>query len=492
MTVTLNADQEAAVETALQIVKQAGHMSLIGPAGTGKTTTIRVIAERVISAANGKGVLLLAPTHKARRQFEAAALPRGTRTMTIQKFCKVKPQQWRDQERFRLTSGNDTSTIDGIASKFALVIVDEASMISGELAAKALDLCQQAKVGLVFAGDPYQLPPVAEHSGDDDDGHDADVSKGEQAREFTHAPVIARLTKVMRHGGPILDFATGMRDTWERLHGFPALSQHADESQIEVLQDTQGAFIEHFSAVFSMLQSGEISESDFYRLSPRALCYTNRAVAGLTQRLRSQIYGPKSAEGWQDGEIILFPSYTTAASGALIYSSTDAIVLSSRIIEANTSVRPIHWKTPARKQDRVCELDFSGRFQELTVHVVKPDGTVDESEEHVVCTPLLNDTSAKELYEQLRKRVLGVSPRVDSKHYAWQWLSGIKKTYLTPVTSAFVLTVHKSQGSTFDHVYVGRDLLMAQDRATRNPLLYVAATRAAKSITFGAVNGVSA
>lgn len=492
MTVSLTDEQEAAVAIALGVAKNGGHMSLMGPAGTGKTTTIRVIAERVIAASKGKGVLLVAPTHKARRQFAAAALPWGTRTMTIHKLCKVQPDQWRDQERFRLSSKSDLSTIDNLRKTFALVIVDESSMVKQELAAKVVDLCDQAGVGVIFAGDPYQLPPVSDRKGHDEDGPDAEPSGDEQAPQFTDAPVVARLTRVMRHGGPILDFATSMRESWQRLHGFPAVSNYDQSSMIEVLEDTQSAFIEHFTAVYGQLQSGAISESEFFRVSPRALCYKNQTVNNLTRRLRTDIYGPRALEGWQQREIILFPSLARTLGGQFIHSSTDAIILSSRIVEIDRSARPVHWKTPKRGLERTCELRFSGRFQELTVHIVRADGTVDESREHVVYTPLLGDKSVRECYTKLRASVERIEPRLDSQHYAWQWLKSIRDTFFTPVTSAFVLTVHKSQGSTFDHVYVERDLLVKEDPAERNPLLYVAATRAAKSITFGAAHAVGA
>ena len=55
--------------------------------------------------------------------------------------------------------------------------------------------------------------------------------------------------------------------------------------------------------------------------------------------------------------------------------------------------------------------------------------------------------------------------------------------YRNPITSAFVMTVHSSQGSTFPDVYVCDDILRADK--DRNSLLYVAATRASRSITFG-------
>ena len=58
------------------------------------------------------------------------------------------------------------------------------------------------------------------------------------------------------------------------------------------------------------------------------------------------------------------------------------------------------------------------------------------------------------------------------------------KTYFTRINSAFVMTVHKSQGSTFRHVYVSDDISRERDRLKKNPLLYVSATRASESITF--------
>lgn len=484
----LTDEQEAAVTAALQVAATAGHMSLIGPAGCGKTTTIRAIAGRVLQRHLHKKVLLLAPTHKARRQFEAAELPPGVQTMTIQKFCKVRADQWRDQERFKITSSSDIGTIEEINRKFALVIVDEASMVSQELAAKTVDICHEAEVGVILAGDPYQLPPVKERLGDDDDGPDADVLDEGMAAEFLNAPVVISLNQVMRHGGPILEFATSMRADWDALHSFPGLSAADQESQIVVLQDTQSAYIEHFTQVYMQLVDGSIDETQFYRDCPRALCYTNRAVHALTGRLREYIYGRRAMDGWQKREIIMFPSYTRSADGRTIHSSTDAIVVDTSTFDVDVEGSPIHWKTPGRGLERVCELSFSGRFQELKVHVVKPNGVVDESQLHTVYTPLVGDDSPRASYTELRRNVLAVKPRLGSKHAAWQWLSKIKNNYLTPVTSAFVLTVHKSQGSTFNHVYVSRDLLATRDRNTRNPLLYVAVTRASKSITFGAVN----
>ena len=75
----------------------------------------------------------------------------------------------------------------------------------------------------------------------------------------------------------------------------------------------------------------------------------------------------------------------------------------------------------------------------------------------------------------------------DDAHPAWKWLKNIRDDCFGDVSSAFATTVHKSQGSTYKHVYVDRDLLIAEE--DRNSLLYVAATRASESVTFGGANG---
>lgn len=480
--IQLNDEQQQALDLALQVARDAGHMALIGPAGTGKTTTIRAIAHGVVREFPGKSVLLLAPTHKARRQFSAAALPWKTQAWTVARFCQVKPTLWRDEDRFT-ASTNDLRTIAQLQGKFAFVIVDESSMVTHELASRIVDICDAAGIGVMFAGDPYQLPPVGEKPPIDDDDLFDDTKEIEpesaQAPEFVNAPVIARLQTVMRHGGPILGLATKLRSDWGNVHGFPAASTEAAESSIIVSAESGRDFVEHVSVAFQ--RYGSSDRTAFYAAAPRALCHQNRTVITLTKALRQELYGEAAISEWQEGEIITFPSFTKTDAG-FIHSSSDAVVIASEIIEIPEMKMTVDYRTQARQIAKQLSLSFYGRFQRLTVQPVNPDGSMDAYGCHVVMTPLCNDPEPRRIYAEARQQLQ--ARRLPSDHSGWSWLKGIKDAYLTPIYSAFVMTVHKSQGSTFDHVYVSRDLLYVDDRETRNSLLYVAATRASKTLTF--------
>lgn len=480
----LNDDQLRAVHLAIETAQEAGHMALIGPAGTGKTTVIRATAHELARIYRDKSVLLLAPTHKARHQFSAAALPYGCNTWTVARFCRVKPRQWRDEDRFSL-SAEDLKTVQYLQRNVSFVIVDESSMVTHELAAAIVDIAREAGVGVMFAGDPYQLPPVQERLPLDEfsDLADDDGPEGVQAPEFVAAPAIARLTKVMRHGGPILDYATALRANWSATHSFPGGSIADDLSEIRLVDDPKKDFIARFEQVYELYKN---DLTTLYAFAPRALCHQNRTVNLLTGSLREAIYGRAAVRAWQQGEIIMFPRYTKT-DGGFIHSSSDAVVVEAGEQDLPPMAITIAYTTQARQLDKTLELLFSGKFQRLTVRPVRPDGTVDEWREHVVFTPFCDDPEPWRMYREAREKVQ--ARRLPATHEAWQWLKTIKEKYLTPISSAFVMTVHKSQGSTFEHVYVSRDLLYVSERETLNSLLYVAATRASKSITFGSANG---
>lgn len=122
---------------------------LIGPAGTGKTTLLSVLCSHP-DVADG-GVMLLAPTGKARVRMEQATRELGIKGKTIAQFLSPT--------RYDGATGRYHLSDKAAESGAKTVIVDECSMLTEEMLAALL----QALKGvdrLLLIGDPRQLPPI--------------------------------------------------------------------------------------------------------------------------------------------------------------------------------------------------------------------------------------------------------------------------------------------------------------------------------------------
>ncbi|MFI7298130.1 AAA family ATPase [Streptomyces sp. NPDC050121] len=121
---------------------------LIGPAGTGKTTLLRALVE--YPGVAGGGVLLLAPTGKAKVQLETKVrLPAKTLASHLSATHRY------DGETGRYLVWGDQQP----RNSYSLVVIDEASMLTEEMLAATLDSFTGVK-RLILVGDPRQLPPI--------------------------------------------------------------------------------------------------------------------------------------------------------------------------------------------------------------------------------------------------------------------------------------------------------------------------------------------
>jgi hypothetical protein len=123
---------------------------LIGPAGTGKTTLLRMLCS--IAEVSSGGILLLAPTGKARVRLEQQTGRRGT--------GKTLAQFLNGLGRYDTTTGAYFPNAKAPkSSEFRTVIVDESSMLTEEQLAALFDACTNVD-RYVLVGDPRQLPPI--------------------------------------------------------------------------------------------------------------------------------------------------------------------------------------------------------------------------------------------------------------------------------------------------------------------------------------------
>ena len=123
---------------------------LIGAAGTGKTTLLKMLCE--LKDVEAGGVLLLAPTGKARVQLENRTGMTGG--FTIAQFLMRYGSRYNTETGRYVMTGSPDRCRD-----YRTVVVDECSMLTEEQFAALLDGMSGVD-RLVLVGDPRQLPPI--------------------------------------------------------------------------------------------------------------------------------------------------------------------------------------------------------------------------------------------------------------------------------------------------------------------------------------------
>lgn len=144
----INARKEKAA--VLKEIAESRFSVLIGPAGTGKTTLLTILASQ--KEVENKGVLLLAPTGKARVRMEEVAKGIQVTAKTIAQFLSQYDRYDGKLQEYRFSD----SFCEG---SYETVILDEASMLTEEMLATTME-CLKGVKRFILVGDHRQLPPI--------------------------------------------------------------------------------------------------------------------------------------------------------------------------------------------------------------------------------------------------------------------------------------------------------------------------------------------
>ena len=160
-----------------------------GPAGTGKSSLIRLACDIFMAAHPSRAIQVVAPTGIA-----AQNIPNGR---TIHSFFRFDPGEWKPVTGYKIGNPGDESAISTIR-RTNILIVDEVSMLSPSMVDAIDDALRYlndrpedpfgcAKV--VFVGDLAQLPPVY----DDKDKENNRREYGNQEPHFFDAHVLRHI-----------------------------------------------------------------------------------------------------------------------------------------------------------------------------------------------------------------------------------------------------------------------------------------------------------
>ena len=151
----VNDTEKRAREEKVAILKELAEARLsvlVGGAGTGKTTLLSLLCKS--SQISDGGILLLAPTGKARVRMSQAMKKQGvsSNAKTVAQFLIQNNRFDYNTMRYQLS---ETEAKDVPFT----VIIDESSMLTEEMFGSLLQALRKAQ-RIIFVGDPNQLPPI--------------------------------------------------------------------------------------------------------------------------------------------------------------------------------------------------------------------------------------------------------------------------------------------------------------------------------------------
>ena len=154
----LSEDQERAIELAQKFMaSDEKYMSLIGPAGSGKSTIVKLILDMIKDKHSNFEIMLSATTHKAAQNLRE--ITTGD-VGTVHSLLKVKIKR-------NFKNGHQYLELD--KRKFnkwdyhnSVLVIDEASMCGEDLIKIIKSVTETVKLKVIFVGDNAQLSPVGE------------------------------------------------------------------------------------------------------------------------------------------------------------------------------------------------------------------------------------------------------------------------------------------------------------------------------------------
>ena len=453
----LTKDQEKSLELFCEWLKAPYSFKpfvMRGFAGSGKTYLSMKFLKKV--DALGLCWTVVAPTHKAvgvlRASLKFESIKPTWFPSTIHRLLRLKLKRKADIEICEKTDQTESSL-----ENLGLVLIDEASMIDSKLLEITLESARFNSTRLVFVGDPAQLPPVGENF---------------SSVFFMKRAVNAELKEVVRHQGPVLKLAEIIRDGHMPCDQPPVLPIiKSEKSNVGILD--RNNWLEKAKAALSL------SSLDDDHDRARILCYTNRIVDNLVPHARRAIHGDM-ADQYQvlPGEILISRKavmVNASLSEDEIGEEPDILISANREMVVEDVI--------PNRFNLACigiNQDFENNLPIVDTQIVKVN--CEQKEFSLRLMPQIGSKSRVDLdftLNELSKKAREMGKKNSSS--IWKLFFFIRDSFAS-LGPASVLTIHRSQGSTFGEVFITSDVFWPKDIDFRRRLLYVAVSRASKGV----------
>lgn len=443
----LGEQQLEAIDKIKSFILNSNHtaFSLIGSAGTGKTTIMLEIVEFLEN--RDVDFVLCAPTHQAKLVLESSTHQNVT---TLHKLLSLSPNVEIDElDLLDLEFITKDSEI-GIPN-LGIVICDESSMINDSLFDKLFELSAERKSKILFLGDIKQLNPV----------------KSNNTSKVFNVEDRFELTQIYRQKQ---DSALTS-----------VLSELRDSSMIKFIGDEKpnGSIFTYRDPKDFLRESILNYKNTNSIMDCKVLSYTNERVKQFNKIIKKSIF--KSGMEFNKFELLKGTDNFLLYNKFQFYNCVDYIITDISLL---TSLGIPSFK---RLLGYYIELYDTVYNVNYTVPILSPENCYDD--DLSLLAAYIEDFRVKAIAEKKNKKKAG---------YLWKQYYSVSGSFATmnhlkyhgrvikkqTFDSGYAQTIHKSQGSTYKNVYFDNQSITKYnlDESTKRQLQYVGISRTSNNV----------
>lgn len=428
--IELNEDQEAGVQRLLAFTaSDKWVIGLEGPPGTGKTTMFKEFVRR-----SPLRIRMTAPTNKATKVLRKLVGTYHSNVTFSTTYSALGLKMDTNNEIKKIFKPSDLETLDEVD----ILCIDERSMANGELWEIVEGECRSRGIKVIVIGDRWQLPPVGE----------------ELSPTFMIEDNIV-LDKIVRQAenNPIIKLLGEIRQ---------CIPEGRWPNFTTAANDEGGVYCMEYAAWCRNMRSG--FASDTYKNvddSFKAVAWTNKTVAAHNQQIRRAVYGPEEA--------------------------LQPFLLGERVIAAS-AVKPV----PNSPFETEMFTDEEGVIEDIVVGF-HPSITDEYKVWNLIISTDRGHVSGYVIHQdskdKLDDHLAELAAQAKARKIEWRMFWDFKDLF-HDIRPCHAITTHKSQGSTYENVFVDvTDIAKNPNTSEALRMLYVAVSRASKRVMLRVGNG---
>lgn len=459
--ITYNKEQQSAIVNAVSFLKTntdpTQYYVIEGKAGTGKTT----IAKEILKEFEDEQIYVAAVSHKAKGVIKNSfgEDTRGKKFFSIAGLLGMKGINDNDTQTTKFQVGLKVPLLDNPP---ALLVIDEASMITEDVFKKIIDINSSLSrpFQMLFLGDIGQIQPIRDEQSEFYRTHKDLLNKKSDIFNSKHK---SKLITRVRQGeaNPILPYADYFWENSQKENPELNPTQHivrnnqiTDKGSL-LFSNSEGEVLNSvIKAVKNAVEKGLTNHV-------KIVTYHVNEKTELNQKIHEALFGKDS--DYSKGDMLILNSpYDLPDVNATMENSSEIQIKSIQDEDADEfGVHTLYLETNGTAYTR----------------------TGNEQKDCVIQVVSRNDIG---LYNQKLQELASYAKRQTNralKKQAWSDFWEYKGRY-ADVDFGYAITAHKSQGSTYDIVVVDEKDIMgttATSNQEKSELIYTALTRPRKT-----------